>query len=284
MDTENSLTIMPMSQEISLIPGETYTGSITIANPSSSTSDLSYKASISPYSVVGSSYNADLLSETSRTDIANWITITNASGTLAPNDTAEIHFTIKVPSDAAPGGQYATIKFTKEDATPTSDGLTIGNIYEVASIIYGNVAGEVIREGSVTSQSIPSFVTTPNFTSTATIENHGTTHEDAVVSFIITNAFNGNVIYSTSDTTINEVIMPDTTRDLSYNFTSLPVIGIINVAQTIEYNNETYSLSQNIFICPVWFMVIVATLLASTISLVIFRLKKSHRRKHASTI
>lgn len=282
----SSLTIMPMSQEITLVPGETYTGSITVANPDASTSDLSYTASIAPYGVKGSGYDVDLFSETSRTEMVHWLTIDNASGTLAPNDTAEIHFSIKVPSDAAPGGQYAVIKVAQKDPSSQENDLSVNNIYEAASIIYGNVTGEVIREGTVTGQFIPNFITTPEFTSTATIENHGTTHEDAIVTFTITNVFNGSTIYphDSSDKGINEIIMPDTTRELSYDFKDMPVIGVINVTQTIEYNGETYTNAQNIFICPAWFMVIVATLLLSTIGLIIMHVKKSRRRKHNASI
>lgn len=282
----SSLTVMPMSQEVTLTPGETYTGSITVANPDTSTSALSYVASIAPYGVTGTGYDIDLFSETSHTDMVHWLSIDNASGTLAPNDTVDIHFTITVPSDAAPGGQYAVIKVAQKDTAATNDGLSVGNVYEAASIIYGNVAGEVVREGSVTSQFTPNFVTTPEFTSTATIENHGTTHEDALVSFVITNAFNGSTIYphSSSDTGINEVIMPDTTRELTYNFKDMPAVGVINVTQTIEYNGQTYTNAQNVFICPAWFMVIVATLLLSTIGLIVMHVKKSRRRKQTSKL
>lgn len=282
----SSLTVMPMSQEITLTPGETYTGSITVANPSSSTNDLSYRASISPYGVTDAKYSVDMLSENSHTEMINWLTVHSASGTLAPNGKVEISFTIKVPKDAAPGGQYAAIKIRTEDPNNSDNRLNIGNIYEVASIIYANVIGEVVHDGKVTNQSIPSFITTPEFTSTATIENHGTTHEDAIVSFTITNAFNGGTIYpyDKSDTGINEVIMPDTTRELSYTFKDMPAVGPINVTQTIEYNDQTYTHTQTIFICPIWFMIVVAILIASLLSLIIFHFKKSHRRKSTSSL
>lgn len=277
---------MPMSQEISLTPGETYTGEITIANPASATSDVSYEATISPYSVVGTSYGADLISPSSRTEITDWLTLDNTSGTLSPNGTVKLHFTIKVPASATPGGQYATIKVTSKSNTSTDSGLSIGNVYEIASIIYANVAGEVVREGSVTSQYIPSFTTTSDFTSTATITNTGTTHEDALVTFTITNSFNGSTIYPASgaDKGINEIIMPDTTRDLSYHFDNMPFLGVVNATQTIEYNGETYSISQNIFICPIWFMIIIGAALLSLVTLIVLRIKKSRKTKHTSAL
>ena len=282
----SSLTITPMSQEISLTPGETYTGTITIANPSSSAESLSYTAAISTYNVAGANYNIDLLSETSRTEIVNWMTIDHPRGTLAPNDTVDIHFTINVPKDATPGGQYAAITIDKQDTSAADNSISIGNVYEVASIIYANVVGEVVRDGTVSSQFIPNFTTTPEFTSTATIENHGTTHEDALVSFTITNALNGSTIYprSSSDISINEVIMPDTTRELSYTFKDMPALGPINITQTIDYGGQTYTESQTLFICPVWFMVIITTLMLSTVALIIAHITKSRHRKQTSKL
>ena len=286
MDT-NSVTIMPMSQEISLTPGETYTGNITIANPADAASNMPYTLSVAPYGVIGSSYNINLSTRTSRTEIVDWITIEgDTSGTLAPNETKQINFTIKVPKSAAPGGQYATIKIINENADSNTSDLLIGNVYEVASIIYGNVAGDIVREGSVTSQSAPDFITSPEFVISSTITNSGTTHEDALYSFKITNTFNGDVIYprSSNSSDINEIIMPDTTRDLIHEFKDLPALGVINVKETIEYNGETYVLDKNIIICPVWFTVLLGATLISAIALIVAKVKKSHRKKRRSTI
>ena len=57
---ENAFTLLPMSQNFTLDPGETYTGTITIVNPVDSKSDFAYSVSVSPYSVVGEDYQADI--------------------------------------------------------------------------------------------------------------------------------------------------------------------------------------------------------------------------------
>lgn len=283
---DNALIVMPMSQELDLEPGSTYTGTITVANPQSATSDLTYTATVSPYSVSGSRYTADLSGHTSYTQLADWITLENNVGTMSPNGTVEIKYTIKVPQDADPGGQYAAVRVASTPDSSSTSGISIGNSYEMASIIYANIAGEVHREGSVTSQSIPSFITSSEFTSTATVVNNGNTHEDALVTFKITNAMNGGVIYpqDKSYKGINEIIMPDTTRDLTYTFDHMPAVGIINVNQTIEYNGKTYSLDQSIFICPVWFMVLIGALIISVASLIAARIHRSRRRKRISSL
>ena len=57
---ESGFTVTPMGQDFQLVPGETYEGSITVANPSSAKEDFNYKVEVTPYSVVGAEYAADL--------------------------------------------------------------------------------------------------------------------------------------------------------------------------------------------------------------------------------
>ena len=71
---ENAFTLLPMSQNFSLEPGGTYTGSITIVNPVNSTSDFAYSVSVSPYNVIGEDYQADISNVSTFSEITNWIT------------------------------------------------------------------------------------------------------------------------------------------------------------------------------------------------------------------
>ena len=52
-------------------------------------------------------YNADVVTKTNYTQMADWITIHEPTGTLMPNEAKELSFTIEVPENAPGGGQYA---------------------------------------------------------------------------------------------------------------------------------------------------------------------------------
>ena len=67
----NKFIVSPMSQDIFLKPGETYEGSITVANPADATENFYFKVSIYPYSVSGENYAQDFLTQ------SNWSRITN---------------------------------------------------------------------------------------------------------------------------------------------------------------------------------------------------------------
>ena len=104
---QNTFIISPMSQSISLEPGKTYTGTINIINPSGAESDITYSASITPYSVIGTDYTADLATISNYSQILDWLTLSNPTGTISPNNSTELSYTITVPDNAPAGGQYA---------------------------------------------------------------------------------------------------------------------------------------------------------------------------------
>ena len=279
-NTTNAFTIMPMNQKISLSPGEVYEGYITIINPSYATEDFAYKAEVTPYSVAGEEYTADLLSESDRTAISKWITIEEPTGTVKPNESKEIKFTIKVPQNAPAGGQYGTIAVSSNQDDSGANGVSVQNVFEIASIIYADVAGETVHDGEILENNIPSFVLANPVKLTAALTNNGNVHETAVFTITVSDVFTGKVILPTEENPgrYSEVIMPETTRYTEREVNDLPALGIVKVTQTIDYNGQTSTTEKQIIICPVWFIALVLLTLAAIITTAVILVKK-HRRK-----
>ena len=278
---ENAFTLLPMSQNFTLDPGGTYTGSITIVNPVNSTSDFSYSVSVSPYNVIGEDYQADISNVSTFSEIANWITISEPTGTIAPNEAREVEFTINVPDDAYAGGQYATIMVTSDPQKQDSENVSVNNIFALASIIYANVSGEVTHEGSIIENNVPEFSTTTPVSVSALLDNHGNIHETAIVALNVTNNITGEKIFPADEDQNNhfsEIIMPDTTRYVTRQIDNLPVLGIVKVEQTIYYNNEVSTVTKDVIICPIWFMLIIVLVIMGIISSIIAVIKH-HRKK-----
>ena len=283
MDGTNFFTVTPMSQRVALEAGKTFEGSISVINPNDSTDDLTYKAYVAPYSVVGDGYEADLTTDSKFNQIKEWITIENPTGTIAPNNTGEIKFKIKVPSTAPAGGQYAAIIVTRDDATQKSDnGVAVKDIFEMASLIYANVNGETIHKGEVLSNEIPGFVASAPITVSALISNEGNIHENATVIIKATNFFTGDVIVegNTEDMYYSEIIMPETTRYVTREISEgLPLLGVVKVDQTIYYNGGTPSeKSVNVIICPIWFLLLVIFGLISIIAVIVYMIRRHHKK------
>ena len=282
---ENAFTILPMSQNFTLVPGETYTGSITVVNPVNSTSDFAYSVSVSPYNVIGEDYQADISNVSAYSKITDWIAIDNPTGSIKPNESQEINFTINVPADAAAGGQYAAIMVSSDPSKQESEGVSINNVFALGSIIYADVEGEVTHEGSILQNNIPEFSTVTPVAISALLDNHGNVHENAIFALNVTNALTGEKIFPTDEDQNNhfsEIVMPETTRYITRNIDNLPALGIVKVEQTIYYNNEVSTVSKNIVLCPIWFFFLVALVIFSIIGFIVASVR--HHRRKKSTI
>ena len=277
----NMFTILPMSQRFSLKPGETYEGSITVVNPVDATEDFAYKASIVPYGVSGEDYQADLVTDSDHTMVAKWIKLEEPTGKVKPNESKKINFTITVPENAPAGGQYAAITVTSDNDAKDGDGDTVQNVFEIASIIYGTVAGETKHEGKVEENNVPGFVVNPPVKLTAKLTNSGNVHADATFVITVSDFFTGHVILPTeeNDGEYNEIIMPDTTRVVEREINNLPALGVVKVNQTIYYNGEMSTVEKNVIICPIWFMILVAVTLCAIIGVIVHIVKKHRKNK-----
>ena len=278
---EHTFTLTPMNQDIDLEAGQIYTGSITVVNPSDATTDFSYKVSVNPFGVVGNDYTIDLATEYNRSMITKWITVNEPTGTLKPNESRQVEFTIKVPADAPAGGQYAALSVAADDSMSNNDGLSVQSVLEMASIIYARVAGETKHEGQILENNIPSFALTSPITLTSKIENTGNVHDYANYTITVTNFFTGQVILPTeeNDGHYSEVIMPETTYESQREISNLPVIGAVKVSQTIRFNGEVSTAENTIVICPIWFMALVLLTIAALITTVVAIIKKHRKNK-----
>ena len=282
MENENAnvFTVTPMNQEISLSPGEVYEGSITVINPSYAKEDFSYKVEVTPYGVAGEDYTADLLSESDRTAISKWIKIAEPTGEIKPNESKKVNFTITVPENVPAGGQYATIAVSSNKDTSNTNGVSVQNVFEIASIIYAKVAGETVHDGEIKENNVPSFVLTKPVMLSALITNNGNIHETATFTITVSDFFTGHVILPTEENTgiYSEVIMPETTRYTEREVSELPDLGVVKVSQTINYNGQTSTVEKNIIICPIWFLVLMLLTIAAIITAIVVLVRK-HRHK-----
>lgn len=281
MDENNIFTIMPMAQSIDLSAGQTYDGVITVVNPANSEADFPYYVSVTPYGVSKDGTKTSLISGSERTAISKWITIDEPKGILHPNEKREIKFSIKVPDSAPPGGQYATIAVASDPDAKASDDFNIQNIYEMASVIYATVAGDIIHDGAIENNNIPGFTFSTPIQISATLSNNGNVHENAYINVAVSNFFTGQVILPNDQNmgTYTETILPETTREVSREIGNIPFLGVINVKQDITYAGQTSTVEKAIIICPVWFIAAVIIVLTA-LGITITRLVKRHRQKY----
>lgn len=282
----NMFTVLPMSQRMNLEPGQTYEGSITVVNPVDATGDFKYKAEVAPYGVKQSEdnphseYEVDLTTDSKYTSMSKWIKIKEPTGSVKPNESKKIEFTITVPENAPAGGQYAAITVASDTEAAAGEGVAVQNVFEMASIVYGLVNGKTEHKGEILENNVPGFVVTTPVTLSGLISNDGNVHEDATVVISVKDFFTGRVILPTEEDEgqYTELIMPETTRFFERQVSNLPMLGVVKVNQTIYYQGVADTKEKDIIICPIWFMALVVVTIAAIVTTIVLTVKK-HKKK-----
>lgn len=281
VDVSDMFIVSPTAQRIRLEPGTVYEGEILVTNPASAKADFEYVVSVAPYSVADEEYSADLSDVTPWSDMVNWITLDKDTGVLAPNQSDHVGFRVAVPADAKPGGQYATLLVgSLASKNVSSDDVQVNNVYEIASILYARVAGEIKREGSILENSFPSFVTDLPLTTKVRLKNDGNIHENAKVTVTVKNVLTGEDIYTdiSKGSMLTDIVMPDTTREIPRDIAGLPFVGVYEVSQAVDYMGQYSTETHQVIVCPIW-VIVVAVLVVLAVTGGIFAACRHHRKK-----
>ncbi len=277
---ERLFSVSPMAHEVTLTPGKEYQGSIRISVPSDATEELKYAIEVVPYTINKDNYGAKFDESTDYTTIVDWTKVEEPEGTLKPNEIRDIKYTIDVPESAPGGGQYLALLVRDNSETKKGEGLSIDNTFELASIIYAKIDGELTREAEIQSNSVPGFSLEPKIETSATLVNNGNIHEQAIIETTITNKFTGETVYpeNTDEAAASEMVMPDSTRNYTKGIDGLPMMGVFDVKQTIFFGNGSDTAEGMLIICPIWFMLLVFLVIGAIIAGIVARVMR-HKKK-----
>lgn len=279
ISASDTFSVGPPAQRFSGRPGETIDGVIAVNNLAHSKQDLHYRVAIIPYSVAKDTYRDDFVNKTEYSAAIDWVTIDESSGTVAPNESKKIHFHVAIPEDAPSGGQYFAITVSNYNNIENASESLVSDILEIASVVYLNIEGEVVREGKITENSIPLISFTTPILTTASFENTGNTHLDAMVTTQAVNVFSGEEVYPEEDGVYkNTIVMPGAKKSIQDHITSLDDIGIYNITQTVSYGGETSVTSHISFVLPYWLAIIILLGFATIIFFIVRKIISSRRK------
>ena len=270
-----AIQISPMNQKITLTPGERYYGTFKVTNPGTSQYSFSYETEINPFHV-NEEYTPVYENNGDYNQIVNWITVINPEGVIAPNNTAIIQFYIDVPENAPAGGQYGTITVgSKSSGETVANTVALRANYNVAHLIYAEVAGETVRGGEVNDISVPSFLFSGNIAATARIKNTGNVHSDATHTLQIFPLFSNEEVFTNEEDPDTNLIMPGTERTTTLSWAETPSVGIFHVIYNVEYEGVESTVDKYVIVCPFWLLFLI--LLA--IILIVMRFIFGNKRK-----
>ena len=287
---ETSMFVSPMSQKIILIPGETYEGTIKVANAATSKIDLSYTVDVESFSQDRSTEknddygSVDLTARTSRNQIVDWITLDRSGGSIAPNHSDVVTFRINVPENAPAGGQYATIVFldTTDYGNKGDGNVIIESQTQMASIIYANVAGETIEKGSITENNFSSFLLNNTLEATSMTRNEGNIYTDAEYILQVWPLFSDEEVCTNEEAPDTKLVLPDTER---YNMQTceLPSVGVYKVKQIVKIFGEESIVEKTIIYCPIWLLFIILFVIAAIIIWIVMRVRSRNKSARRAT-
>ena len=259
--TQNPIHIQvtPTKQKVSLTPGSSYVGSFKVQNVGTAAFD--YNVYATPYSVVNDDYDPDYDNTTTYSQIAEWITFDSktASGTLQPDTSIDVAYTVNVPKDAPAGGQYAALM--AETASGNEDTATIAVVQRVGTILYAAVPGETRIEGEIIKNNVQSFYFNPPIFASSLVRNTGNIEQSATYTVKIYPLFSNEAVFNNEDNPDVLDIIPETSRFHSISWEGSPQIGIFSVEQTIEFAGEVSTNKKLVLICPLWLLFIIFALL-----------------------
>lgn len=307
------MSISPSEQVIDLEPGQKYDGSVTVTNVGRLAFDFTLEAA--PYHVDDDNYDPNFSTDTSYTNLKNWLSFPKTTYRLEPGQSVDAEFIVDVPADAPNGGQYAAIMIQNSAVKPTnsadqaspadqdgsaSQDQTAGqddtpdaplNLQvRAAAVLYGHVAGGELREAAeLTGHDLPGLILGNTFSAAATIKNDGNVDFYARQTLSIRNFFTNNEILQSSEAgdespfTETLIVLPGTTRTSLLNWdladTDTFPIGLYRVTQTIVFLDQTHTFERLLFVCPLWLALLLLFLIVLLVVWIILGLVKRHKTK-----
>lgn len=282
---ESTMNVSPMSESIILSPGEHYDGYFKVSNPNDAKANLDFATSVGSFSQgkdekTGDDYGSvDIESVSAYNQIKDWVTVVTESGSVAPNETAQVHYTIDVPKDAPAGGQYATIIVRdNSDENQEGEGISIVENRQIAYIIYAEIAGETREEGLISQNSIPAFILNGKLTASSLVRNNGNTHTNAEYTLQVWPLFSDEEICTNEESSEKSLVMPETERYHAQTC-DLPMVGIFKAKQTASIFGESSVAEKMVVACPIWLLVLI---LIAICAIVVWLISRSKKRKNNS--
>ena len=284
-----SMHVSPPYQRIVLIPGETYTDSLVVANANDSTRSLEYELSIGSFSQAKDENSkddygtVDHISVSNYNQIMDWITLDKTGGTVKPNEKDIVNYSIKVPENAPAGGQYATIivkDVTGKNANDNGN-VVIDSTFQFASIIYADVAGETKMEGEILDNNMPSFLLSSPLEATSMIRNNGNVHTDAEYTLQVSPLFGGDEICTNEEKPDTALILPETEKYHAQTC-ELPTVGIFRAKQVVKIFGETSIVERTVVVCPLWLLFLILFIIIALVIWIFMKVRKGHKKSSRS--
>lgn len=263
------MTLSPTEKHYEVNLGETINDSFVLLNSGQTAYDfITYT---SPYSVANGNYNAQYDVDAPRSDAYKWLQMDTAQWHADVRQTVTVPFTLRVPTNASPGGHYGIV-FAETKPLDASSGIIRKK--RLGMVLYVKVKGDVVNEGRTTNIATDWFYSHGPVTADISVEDKGNTDFIAKTKMTVSDLF-GNVKYTSSK---ESNILPGTNRDITMSYDNAPWFGLFKVKVESTVMGSVTTRESYAVIVPYWlFLVLGIAILLGAIDVV--RRKKSKAKQ-----
>lgn len=251
---EQGIKVAPLRTLVAHNPGNTSSTKIKITNETNHPAIVELTAE--NFNVTNEQYDYSFnLGES-----ATWVRFVDQEITLKSGETKEVGYSLALPANATPGGYYIALVATNKEPEST---VNINEVERVASLIYLEVVGDIVREGQMLSVDMPWFTSTGHVETSVRIANQGNIHQDSRVGV---EYYPWPLKNSSHIQQLRALTLPNTTRQLSGTLSLGNIPGIYKLTFTYSPpQGSTQVQKLTIIYCPPWALLLLITLLGISI-------------------
>lgn len=280
-----SVSVTPLTSELSAKPGDELSGSMDIQNQGESAQTYYLLARDFTADPEGESGQPLILEQTPAdysSGLASWLSLDSPSVTIEPKATKTVRYHIAVPTDAEPGGHYGVL-FASIDPPSDSAGSRVDVGGRVGSLILLTVLGKQTVSGqaldliAVDGKGQPRAIfQTPPINLKLTTRNDGSIHLAPKGTVTITRS--GKEVASTELNPDGGRVLPRSSRTFTSTFPNSIGYGRFTATVTGSLNAPTgeqlpIQLTTSFWVLPLTWILLGLVLLGLCISLFRFWLK-----------
>lgn len=275
------LTISPPIFELTLKPGETYSKTIKVTNPTEKLMEvyplvMNFKAK----GEGGEPAFYSATEEEAKFSLAHWIKFSQTKIALTPEQVVEFDYQITVPKDAEPGGHYGVIFFATEPPELEQDITQVAIASMIGSLVLVKVPGTIIEKGFLEEFSAKRFYFKPPVDFHIRIANLGNVHFKPQGDITVKN-WQGEEVDKIAVNETKGNVLPDSTRKFEEKWERNGLIlGRFSADLRVVYGEGEKTLDGKLifWIIP-WWSIASLVVIIVIITLTIWLIKR--RRKSA---
>lgn len=258
----STISISPVTFDLSGNPGDTVTNEIMIRNSGSDPAEVSVEAQ--DFVATGEEGEVTLEDRNDSYSLSKWIQVDSSKFELQGGQSKAVKFVIRIPYNAEPGGHYASVF---AHLSPTNGNAQSGSLVgqKIASLVLLRVGGNAKEDAKIAgfTTSMDSYEAGPvDFN--IRIQNTGSVHIKPKGIIAITDIFGKKI----ADVPVEQKnVLPDATRHMTAKWENVPTFGKFTASLLTYYgtDNKQITAATTFWIIPwklilVWSLVIIAVI------------------------